>query len=278
MLASPAPRAAASEGEADPRLAGALREATATQAALVDRLEALEGRVAMAEEARSRAAAVQRDSARPATAEPLTADVASAVGAGTGEADAAPADMLEDLLAELFAPDADRGSREAVWKRIREAGLTDEAIAEYERLAELAPNDPAAQTALGGAYLQKIQEVGQSPEAGVWATKADQAFDRALGLDDHHWEARFTKAMSLSFWPPVFGKKGEAIQHFEILANQQEEGPASGHYAQTYLLLGNLYAEQGKPEKALQAWERGLGYFPGNESLSKQLQIHKASQ
>ena len=87
--------------------------------------------------------------------------------------------------------------------------------------------------------------------------------------------ARFTKAMSLSFWPPVFGKQGEAIQHFEILANQQEEGPPSGHFAQTYLLLGNMYAEQGKSEKALEAWERGLGYFPSNESLNKQLKIHQ---
>ena len=272
LLVSPEPRAAATDLESDARWAGVVREATAAQEEVLARLATLEDRMTVAEEARFRAAASPAPAAGTLAAE--AAAPARPAGAPTAASDET-GEALEDLLAELFAPGGDWDSREGVWKRIREAGLTDEAIAEYERLAELTPNDPDLQTALGGAYLQKIQEVGQSPEAGELATLADRAFDRALEIDDHHWEARFTKAMSLSFWPPVFGKQGEAIQQFEILASQQEEGPPSGHFAQTYLLLGNMYAEQGKAEKALEAWERGLSYFPNNESLAKQLKIHQ---
>ena len=54
------------------------------------------------------------------------------------------------------------------------------------------------------------------------ANKADQAFDAALAVDEKHWDARFTKATALSFWPPIFGKQAESVRQFEILIDQQE--------------------------------------------------------
>jgi len=183
-----------------------------------------------------------------------------------------PAD-LQSFLAELADPDLSRGGWEEIWKRIREAGLTDEAVAHFERLAELDPSNPEAQVALGGAYLQKIFEVGNSPEAGTWATKADRAFDRALELDSGHWEARFAKAVSLSFWPPVFGKQREAIEHFEILSRQQDGmSPAPAH-AETYLYLGNLYEQLGQLDKAKEAWKKGASMFPTNAELASKAKI-----
>ncbi|MFT7667336.1 MAG: tetratricopeptide (TPR) repeat protein [Planctomycetota bacterium] len=156
----------------------------------------------------------------------------------------------------------------ALWKRVRESGQLDEAIALLEERAEKFSDDPDAQVDVASAYLQKIFEVGDGPEAGIWANKADSAYDRALALDEQHWSARFNKAVSLSFWPPIFGKQGEAISNFEKLIGQQEMGGGvDDNFNQTYILLGNLYAQSGDTEKAEATWKKGLAMFPDNEAL-----------
>ncbi len=185
----------------------------------------------------------------------------------------APADALDldDTFEQLLDPDLAWEDREALWKKVRAAGLTDELVALVEAFAAARPNDPDAQVLLGASYLEKIYEVGNGPEAGEWATKADKSFDAALALNDQHWDARFTKAVSLSFWPPMFGKQAEAINHFGTLIAQQEAGPQKPSYAQTYLWLGNLYLQQGKSDLAKQTYGNGLKYFPQDEDLLKQL-------
>lgn len=173
----------------------------------------------------------------------------------------------------LLNGDMSAAEREEYWQKVREAGALEDVIALFEGRAERLSDDPEAQVDLGEAYLQKIFEVGNGPLAGVWATKADGAFDAALELDDRHWDARFSKAASLSFWPPVFGKQAEAIHHFEILAEQQDTAPRESHHAQTYLLLGNLYQQNGRPEDALAAYRRGLERFPDDSSLISQIEM-----
>ena len=84
-------------------------------------------------------------------------------------------------------------------------------------------------------------------------------------------DARFSKAISLSFWPPVFGKQTEAINNFEILAAQQAQQPQEPKFAQTWLLLGNVYQQIGKSEQALAAWQKGLSIFPDNAQLLQQI-------
>ena len=120
-------------------------------------------------------------------------------------------------------------------------------------------------------FLQKTQLSGNGPEAGLWAMKADQAFDDILALDEQHWDARFTKAVALSFWPPIFGKQSEAIRQFEVLREQQRHQTPSAGHGQTYLLLGNLYQQMGQTEKALQVWQEGAGIFPDMAELQAQI-------
>ncbi|MCP3914333.1 MAG: hypothetical protein GY711_02120 [bacterium] len=180
---------------------------------------------------------------------------------------------VEDLLAQLLDDDLDDLKREELWQAVREAGRIDELIEHLEAAAEAAPGDTEAQLDLGVAYLQKIQEVGAGPLAGVLADKADGAFDQALTVDPEHWEARFHKAVALSFWPPVFGKQNESIQQFEILIEQQAGTTPQGHHAQTHLLLGNMYQQIGNTEKALAAWQQGLQMFPNNEALLAQVEL-----
>jgi len=173
----------------------------------------------------------------------------------------------EELLALLLDPSLDFDAQQPIWDRICAGGKLDEVIALMEQRAEEHANDPDAQVEVGNAYLQKIFGLGDGPEAGQWAMKADAAYDRALALDEHHWEARFTKAVSLSFWPPIFGKQKEAVRQFETLLAQQEEGAVQDRYSQTYVLLGNLYHQSGQAEKANAIWSRGLEYFPDDAEL-----------
>jgi tetratricopeptide (TPR) repeat protein len=184
--------------------------------------------------------------------------------------DAAPV-TLANALAELQNRELDFMSRETLWQKIREAKLTDQVVAELEKLAKADPKNPTAQVDLGNAYLKKLSEVPPGPMQGIWGNKADRAFDAALESDPEHWEARFTKAVSLSFWPPNLGKQGEAIKHFETLVSQQEGRAPKSDFAQTYMFLGNMYQQIGKSDKALETWRKGAALFPENASLKKQI-------
>lgn len=180
-------------------------------------------------------------------------------------------------MLELLDPELDEMQVQKLWSQYAEEGRLDELVALFEDRAEADPNNPDAQVDLGSAYLQKVFAAGNGPMAGQWAMKADGAFDDALALDDHHWNARFSKATSLSFWPPALGKQREAIRHFEVLMAQQEEVAGEPQHAQTYLMLGNTYQQIGESEKALATWERGYGRFPDDSSLRSQIENASAN-
>jgi tetratricopeptide (TPR) repeat protein len=198
----------------------------------------------------------------------LLAGVAPKGASVTGTA-AVP--RVEDLVAALFAPDLAYADREALFERAREAGLLEALVSAVAARAEASPSDPGAQVLAGNAYLAQLNTVTDGPQRGMLATRADRFFDRALELDPEHWEARFTKAVALSFWPPVFGKQAEAIRQFEVLVGQHQGSPVLPHQAQTYELLGNLYLQSGQREKALSTWSTGRSLVPQNPSFAQKL-------
>ena len=161
--------------------------------------------------------------------------------------------------------------QEELWNQLSKLGRTKELIALFEERANQHPNDPAMQVELGGAYLRMLQEVGQGPLAGVWAGRADGAFNRALEIDPLHVEARLTKAISLSFWPPILGKQGEAVKQFETLISQLENQNPSPSTAQAWVLLGNLHQQMGNPDQAQSVWQQGANLFPGNPEFAAKL-------
>ncbi len=168
--------------------------------------------------------------------------------------------------------DLQPGSAEirAAWNELRAAGLEDEVLKHYADLAAASPNDAEAQYKHGAMLIEALQDQPMAKVA-VLAGKADAAFDKALAVDETHWAARYSKAISLSFWPKIMGRQPEALRHFEVLAKQQEAGTPQPHFAQTYVFLGNLYADSGDPTKAREAYERGLRWFPDNAQLTQQL-------
>lgn len=163
---------------------------------------------------------------------------------------------------------SDFWSNADLYKRIHAEGGMDELVAAFEAAAKAAPNDTEAQMDLGNAYLAYLQL-----DSSKWALsqKADQAFDRVLAIDETHWNARFTKAMSYTFWPDFLGKKKEAIAHFETLMTQQDARPAQPHESNTYLILGNLLEQRGEVDKAKEVWRRGLKRHPDDAQLLQKL-------
>jgi hypothetical protein len=249
----------------------ALREELA---ALQNAREALEARVAELEAARATAA--ESPAVRP-LAEASSGGVALAakdgaaaepVPAAAGDAPATPEEKLDRGLEVLLDPAKSWDEKQRAWKDLADAGLIDRAVEAFERRARESPGSADAQAEAGMAYIQKLNTLANDIEKGTWAAKADRSFDAALAIDDRHWDARFMKAMSLSFWPPVFGKQGEAIRQFEVLREQQAEAPLQERFAETYLLLGNLYRNRGEAEKAAEVWRDGARRFPGNKDLT----------
>jgi tetratricopeptide (TPR) repeat protein len=243
-------------------LEAALRELKGEQAQLAQRLAELPTEPA--------AAGAQRLPAQDldaAIAQFMARQNASPPSATTPEDSAVSesAALAEQILSGTLAGDA----LEALWQKLRDEKKIDGVLAEIERAAAQAPNNPDLQNELGKAYIQKLFDAGIGPLAATYGEKADQAFDRALALDDHHWEARFEKALALSNWPTFLGKQSEAMRQFEVLMKQQEErGVAAGSRgAETYLFLGNLYAQNGEAERAREVWGRGLQRFPSHAAL-----------
>ncbi len=197
-------------------------------------------------------------------------------------AGAAPSDdslaSIESILDVFLSDELDEIEEQELWERLRKEGRLDEIVAALEALVAERPHDPDLQTELGNAYIQKIFDVGMGPMAGVFGEKADEAYDRALEIDPEHWEARFSKAVSLSNWPAFLGKTGEAIHQFETLITQQESRSPEPHYEQTYYFLGNMYLQTGETAKALEAWRRGIAIFPDSEMLLGQIELYGSEE
>ena len=263
--APPVPVRAAEPGTAE--LARELARLGASQSELAARLDELrlEPRASARLPAEDVGAAVERYLAARSAAPQESAPEAPVVDAD--------ARRVEEAMARLLGGELDDDEVQVLWSELGKAGLSDELVAAFEARVERDPNDPDVRVELGQAYLQKIFEVGNGPMAGVWAMKADGAFDAALALDERHWDARFSKAISLSFWPPALGKQNAAIEQFELLLEQQAGDASEPHFAQTYLFLGNMYQQTGQAEKAQATWQQGLGLFPGNEALASQVQL-----
>ena len=227
---------------------------------------------ALREAARDPEATPERRAVDPVSDARIEAAVAKYLAANPVDATAtAKKDGKKNDLGQAFlhlTSDLSEKDYFAAWAELRESGQVEEMVKMFEKNATNNPSNPDSQVQLGVAYLMQIQGMTPGIETGKIATNADLTFDKALKLDPEHWDARFVKAQSLSFWPPMFGKQAEAIQHLETLRGQQETKSAQDvKYAQTYMVLGNLYSQQGKKDKAMEAWRKGATLFPDHTGL-----------
>lgn len=256
-------------------------EAREERAAITARLERLE-----AELEATRAALAAREAAEPesprspypvapadgAADENLARSTASKVEPAPDprEADAIRAEeergaAIDDELGFLADPSTPRERKRRALARLLELGGIARAIEELEAAAVERPHDPDARVTLGDAYIQKLLKA-DFLEQGRLSMKANAAYDAALALDERHWDARFSKAVNWSFAPPVLGFQEKAIAELETLRAQQEGSPPDERFAQTYLLLGNLYSARGHLEKAGEARARAAELYPDARS------------
>jgi tetratricopeptide (TPR) repeat protein len=203
-----------------------------------------------------------------ATAAADAPDAAGGVdGAASSGEEIPDLDETLELLADRQTPGPER---QKLWSRLAKAGLLDQALAFFDKRAEENAADPDCQVDLGHAYIQKLF-TASDVEKGVLSMKAHGAYDKALALNDHHWDARFSKAVNYAFAPPIFGLQSKAIGEFETLISQQEAQAPEPRHAQTYLFLGNLYQGQGQVDRAKAAYERGLKLFPESKELGERV-------
>jgi len=147
----------------------------------------------------------------------------------------------------------------------------DQVIGELERRMAADPRAAEYPAELGAAYLKECALIQDIRERGILAMKADELFDTALNLDSSNWDARFTKALAMSYWPPQLNKGQEVIEQFTALIQQQEMQPPQPQFARSYVLLGEQYQKAGNSDSAQQVWQRGAALFPDNTDLENKL-------
>jgi tetratricopeptide (TPR) repeat protein len=222
-----------------------------------------------AEEFRSVEPATPRpEPAVVAAAMPATSQAARLVAPSRPNLDTAMVSRAVELLTSSQVSYLQK--REA-WKQLRDAGKLDQAIAQLEQLNAGDSRNAEYPAALGQAYLKKCGTIQDLREQGILAMQADKLFDAALSLDAANWEARFTKAVALTYWPPNLNKGEEVIQHFQTLIQQQETQPPQPEFAEPYAWLGEQYQKAGRTEDARTVWQRGATLFPADEKLRTKL-------
>ena len=206
----------------------------------------------------------------PAAAPPIVARVSSSPATASVNP-ALDATFLTRTVDILVSPQASYQQKTEAWKQLRDAGKLDQAIADLEQRTTNDLRSAEYPAALGHAYLQKCGTIQDVREQGILAMQADKMFDTALNLDSSNWEARFMKAVAMSYWPPMLNKGEEVIQHFQTLIEQQETQTPQPQFADSYAWLGDQYQKAGRAEDAKAVWQRGAVLFPTDEKLRTKL-------
>src|SRR5512140_3130457 len=108
--------------------------------------------------------------------------------------------IFDQAVRTLISSQTSFQEKQAAWGQIRSAGKFDQLISDLEQRFAAQPTAPELPATLGQAYLQKAGSIQDIREQGILGMKADQSFDAALNLDASNWEARYWKAMAMSYW------------------------------------------------------------------------------
>ena len=178
----------------------------------------------------------------------------------------------------LVSPHATYAEKQAAWKELKDSGRLADAAAELEQRMANDPKNALYPAALGQAYLKLCGTTTDVRQQAIWAMTADADFETALNLDPSNWDARYTKAVGMSYWPASLNKGDEVIQQFNTLIAQQEQQAPQPQFAQTYEWLGKQYQKAGQTDAAQQVWQRGAALYPDNQSLQNLLAASATAQ
>jgi len=180
--------------------------------------------------------------------------------------------QVTDFLIRIEAGEVRGKEMNRLWSILRGSGMSKEALTALVTNAKARPNDPDAQYGVGiGAVSALVSGEISKDDLSQLPLLADAAFDKALALDDHHFGARYGKAISYRFWPETLGKGPAAIAEFETLREQGAQNASLPMLEGVYTNLGIQYRKAGDLEKAREALEEGLRVFPESREIKVQL-------
>ncbi len=162
---------------------------------------------------------------------------------------------------------------EKLFEAARKANASESLVRSFQTLVEENPQDASAHCLLARAFIEALMAEPNFIQKGDWARKADAEYLEAIRIDPASWEAQYSRAFALTWWPEQLGMLPEAIRSFEKALELQSGSAAQPRYADTYAQLGRLYARAAKTDKAVTVLSEGLRVFPGNEELKKQLDL-----
>ena len=177
----------------------------------------------------------------------------------------------DEGLQELLALDPASDEARALLDALRKGGALEDVIERLQELAALDPGNPTLQFLLAQSYVEQIMAGVDGQTASELAELADAAYDHALAADPGYWDARYAKAVGLTYWPPEKGKQGEAVEQFKALIDQQQGLPSTPQFADVHYHLGAMYLELGQTEEAIAAFQAGLAKFPDHPGMLQQL-------
>ncbi len=177
--------------------------------------------------------------------------------------------VFNQAIETMVSPQTSYEQRQAALKQLKDSGKLDDAIGSLEQRMADNPSSVETVTALGEAYYKKAGQTDDVREKAILAMKADQSLEAALNLDPSNWDARFMKAVGMSYWPPELNKSKEVFEQFQTLVQQQETQSPQPQFARTYLLLGEQYEKAGYSQYAADVWGRGATFFPADSNLKE---------
>lgn len=265
----PTATVSAAEPGADAAELAALRAQIADQGEILERLSM---ELASLSSERRAARSYETLEATSAAVLPAAESTDDRTGGAATAADGRLDEQVEAQIAALLAGELDGDAAWELMESLIGTDRLDDLVAQLAEQAEANASDPGAQFTLGMAYIAQLQDGASNMEMGMIAMKADGAFDRTLELDEEHLDARKMKAISLSFWPAITGKRAEAVQQFETLIAKQKNHPVEDGFTESYSLLANLHLESGNTDQAIAVLEDGLATHPDAEDLKAQLE------
>jgi tetratricopeptide (TPR) repeat protein len=218
---------------------------------------------------RSRLENLPPERAPVVSARPEAAPRAAAAAAAPASAGAATLDQIRIAFKQGPASEA----MEKIFEAARKANSSETLVRSFQTLVDENPQDASAHCLLARAFIETLMAEPNFIQKGEWARKADAEYLEAIRLDPASWEAHYSRAFSLSWWPEQLGMLPEAIRSFERALELQAGSAAQPRYADTYAQLGRLYTRAAKADKAVAVLSEGLRVFPGNEELKKQLDL-----
>ena len=183
----------------------------------------------------------------------------------------ATASAIHPRFESLLDSQTSFDEKQSILEQMAQSGKLDAAIGELEQRALDQGPDPVVLATLGRTYLEKSGTLQDVREQGVLGLKADQVFEQALAADAQNWDARYWKALAMSYWPPQLGKTSEVMESLLALIQQQEAATPRPEFARSYTLLGEQYQRSGHNDYARQVWQRGMSVFPNDTTLNERL-------